>query len=238
MKVILIACASMKRTVASPASELYISPLFTKSLAYARSQTSDDLIFVMSALHGLVALPRIVAPYDRTMQQLSKKDRMWWGIRLIDDLAERLVKRGEPLSLADTIVLLGGELYNGPARSALHRRGWSYEEPLKALGVGQRLAWLNANTPDAPPPPAPDPIDTMEIGKRISPPVFKPTTPYVRQTSSKLHGWILEVYDPTVSETNAVRSFTSVKKFTSQQKHQALQNYRYIKENANAETDH
>ena len=250
MRVVLIACSSQKKEEAAPARELYTSSLFKKALEYARTQTSDDLIFVMSAMHGLVGLGKILTPYDRELSKMRKIDRTFWGIRLVDDLVQRLHARGLTLTKADEVMLLGGEDYNTPVRGALFRKEVPCVEPLKGMNIGQRLHWLGETAADLrikaraaareiimpTPPHEPD-----VIAPKKPPPVFRPSLPYVKQTSSPLHGWRIEVYDPTVSETEPVKSTTSVKKFTGMQKHQMLQNYKYtksLKEEDDAESNH
>lgn len=242
MRVVLIACSSQKLQHAAPARELYTSSLFTKSLAYARAiverDPADEAIFVMSAQHQLVPIDRVIAPYDRKLTDMRKVDRMWWGIRVVDDLAYQLAKlalvdAGKLAPSVEHVVLLGGQEYTVPVRGALARRGWPYVEPLTGLQVGERLAWLNAHTPVVPPP-APAPREPSVIIPK-GPPIFKPTLPYAKQSSSTLHGWVLEIYDPNISETQPVKRLTSTKKFTHDQKRQALQNYRYT---TRKETDH
>lgn len=50
----LISCSAQKLDRPAPARELYCSPLFKKSIAYAEPRCSTT--YVLSALHGLVAL--------------------------------------------------------------------------------------------------------------------------------------------------------------------------------------
>ncbi len=237
MKVVLVACSSQKLPHAAPARELYTSQLFTKALAYARTQTSEQRIFVMSAMHGLVPLDRILTPYDRELKQMPKRQRLWWGINLVDSLRQRMFSGAAGAGKPTSVVLLGGADYNVPVRSALHRIGWAYEQPLEGLNIGQRLQWLKQHVPApaAVPEPEPDPVLDVIIPK--GPPIFRPTEPYVKQTSSTLHGWRIEVYDPTVSE-HAVLCETSVKKYTQAQKLRLLSIYKHRKENHNAEDHH
>jgi len=54
-RVVLISCVSRKGLTKSKAEDLYKGPLFTKSLAYAKS-LNPDKIFILSALHSLLDL--------------------------------------------------------------------------------------------------------------------------------------------------------------------------------------
>ena len=72
-KVILISCVSLKRNVKCEAQYLYISPLFVKSLQYAKLQNPDK-IFILSAKYGLVKCDDIIEPYNVTLKNFSKKE--------------------------------------------------------------------------------------------------------------------------------------------------------------------
>jgi hypothetical protein len=67
MTVIIIPCGFKKRTQTSRACDLYQGPYFKANLKWARSVAPDDLIFILSAKHGLVTLFRELEPYDLKM---------------------------------------------------------------------------------------------------------------------------------------------------------------------------
>ena len=54
-QIILIACVSKKGDLKTKAEELYKSPLFKSSLAFAKN-LNPDKIFILSALHHLLEL--------------------------------------------------------------------------------------------------------------------------------------------------------------------------------------
>jgi len=56
-KIILIQCSKKKLIKPAKAKDLYISPLFKKSLAYA-FMLNPDKIFILSAKHNLLPLNR------------------------------------------------------------------------------------------------------------------------------------------------------------------------------------
>lgn len=66
-----VACSGPKVDHPAPAGELYTGQLFRTSLAAALAEAGGDRsrVYVLSALHGLVAIDDIVAPYDQRIDQ-------------------------------------------------------------------------------------------------------------------------------------------------------------------------
>jgi hypothetical protein len=58
--VYLVSCASKKRSIPSPARELYMSAWFTKARDYVERTGSPW--FILSAEHGVVSPNRILSP--------------------------------------------------------------------------------------------------------------------------------------------------------------------------------
>ncbi len=71
--IVLISCASKKVTHRAKAQDLYVSPLFSLGLRYARS-LNPNAIYVLSAKHGLVSLDKELEPYDLTLNDMSARD--------------------------------------------------------------------------------------------------------------------------------------------------------------------
>jgi hypothetical protein len=73
--VFVVPCGAAKAAQAAPACELYTSPTFRHYLNAARAEaaaTTRDLgvdakVMILSALHGLVELDTVLAPYDVTI---------------------------------------------------------------------------------------------------------------------------------------------------------------------------
>ena len=145
LPIVLVACASMKRHgLLVAAAELYTSPLFTKSLAFARRITSDDRIFILSAKHAALALSELVAPYDLSIYDLTTEERERWAARVGATLRARFgdeLGRGE---LAPLVVLAGGEYVRALDLAPLAARlPWYPRQPLGGMSIGLRLRWLN-----------------------------------------------------------------------------------------------
>ena len=68
-KIVIIPCGGAKLPHAAPAAELYTGSMFKDALRTARTMTADQNIFILSAMHGLVALDETLEPYDLKMGQ-------------------------------------------------------------------------------------------------------------------------------------------------------------------------
>jgi cytoplasmic iron level regulating protein YaaA (DUF328/UPF0246 family) len=141
----LVGCGSTKLPEPAPARSLYTGGLFRKAAAYA--EATCDRWYVLSAKHGLVHPETVIAPYDVKLGRSHfdpEKDAppTWtWRARVLDALKVELADVPNP-----HLVVLAGETY----RVILHWSEWTSEVPMKGLGIGQQLAWLNANTPQKP----------------------------------------------------------------------------------------
>ncbi len=133
MRIALVACCGQKLDRAAPDSELYISPLFKKAAAYARTFKGW---YIISAKYGLVRPDAVVEPYDCTLLKMRKTDRLAWGRKVLEQMI------GEGIARAEFVALAGAK-YTEP----LVRAGLSVETPIKGLGIGKQLAWLTRKAP-------------------------------------------------------------------------------------------
>lgn len=140
-QVVLIACCGTKLPSPAPARLLYCSDLFRKSLVWSQSLRADST-FVLSALHGVVGLDQVVAPYDSTLQRMPAAERRAWGARCWASLAPRV--RPD-----DTVIFLAGRLYREPLMPHLIAHGIDRDRimaPLAGMGIGLQKRWLTKNT--------------------------------------------------------------------------------------------
>ena len=84
--IVLISCASRKRTHKAKAGEMYVSRLFGLSLDYAKSLNADE-IFILSAKYGLLHLDDEIEPYDITLKQMPRAVVRDWADKVIEQLA-------------------------------------------------------------------------------------------------------------------------------------------------------
>jgi hypothetical protein len=129
----LISCSSDKLDRKAPASELYCSPLFAKSLEYARKQVSDDQIFILSAKYGLVPLSIEIDPYDVTLKDMPSDDRKTWAENVYLELEKRFDITN------DRFVFLAGTAYT---EYLIPKFKYSHDF-LEGKKIGERLEYLN-----------------------------------------------------------------------------------------------
>lgn len=130
-RIVLLSCVSMKRPYSTAAKDLYISPLFQKSLEYAR-KLKPDAIYILSAKYGLLDLEREVDPYNVTLNNMSANEARSWAngvllqLRACSDIRE------------DHYIFLAGMKY----RKYLIPYLRSFETPLEGMPIGKQLQFL------------------------------------------------------------------------------------------------
>jgi len=145
-KIVLISCTSRKRAYKTKAKYLYDrSPLFRKSLEYARL-LNPDKIFILSAKYGLLDPDVEIEPYDVTLSNVSKKvrtkkpnlkvlskeERKMWSKNVIDQLSKITnLKR-------DKFILLAGRNY----REFLVPHIANYNIPMEHVISFYQQGWL------------------------------------------------------------------------------------------------
>jgi hypothetical protein len=129
--IVLIACSSRKGARPAKAADLYQSSLFCKSLAYARS-LRPDAIYILSAKHGLLRLEDVIAPYNATLNKMTRATSRKWAQRVIDQL-----RRVADLQTVH-FTILAGERY----RRDLLPHLVCPTVPMEGLGIGRQLKFL------------------------------------------------------------------------------------------------
>jgi len=132
--VFLVSCVSVKRSVPSLARDLYISPWFVKARRYVEATHSSW--YILSAEYGLLHPDLVVAPYERTLNNMPVADRRAWARRVLDALVPEL-------SGVDRLVLLAGERYREFLLPVLRRSCPTVEVPMAGLTIGRQLQWLS-----------------------------------------------------------------------------------------------
>ena len=145
-RIVLIACVSKKGDKRAKAKDLYKSPLFTNSLAYAYS-LKPDKIFILSALHHLLDLEKEIEPYNVTLSNVPKKKRKE-GLKVLNsqekkEWGEKVI---EMLSInsdlkQDRFIILAGQEYIKPIIEHIPH----FTLPLKGLRQGERVKFLKDN---------------------------------------------------------------------------------------------
>ncbi len=130
-RIVLISCVKKKLDHAAKAREMYISPFFKFSLAYAES-LDPDRIYILSAKYGLLKLDDRIEPYELTLNKMPMREVQRWSEKIMSKL-EQLVDLEK-----DEIVFVAGYRY----RKYLIPHIRHYDVPLEGLGIGRQLKYM------------------------------------------------------------------------------------------------
>ena len=120
--IVLVSCASKKLNHRARAQDLYVSELFRKSLAYART-LRPAAVFILSAKHGLVRPDEQIDPYDVTLNKMSLAEVRAWSDGVFGQLQQHTDAD------YDRFVFLAGDRY----RRSLVPRLRSVDVPMEGL---------------------------------------------------------------------------------------------------------
>jgi hypothetical protein len=132
--IFIVGCGATKRTAPAPAADLYLGPLYSAALGYARKCAPDYDIRILSAKHGLLDLDAIVAPYNT---RWSDSDAM---------SVYKLTKQLEYEWRTRThFVMLCAAPYCTRFLDAYrehYKAHAQFQAPLQGLGIGEQISWL------------------------------------------------------------------------------------------------
>lgn len=112
-RIYLVSCVSQKTLYPAPARDLYVSPLFQKARAYVLKSSSPW--FILSAEHGLVHPDDVLAPYEKTLNNMRVAERRAWAEKVRNQMEQELPD-------ADEVVILAGARYREHLEDWLNRR--------------------------------------------------------------------------------------------------------------------
>jgi hypothetical protein len=131
----LVSCVGKKRAQPAKARELYISDWFNKARAYVEARNA--VWFILSAEHGLVNPDEVIAPYEKTLNDMGVAARRAWAARVISDMHVKLPD-------CEEIVVLAGARYREFVMDYLATRAKRVRVPMEGLGIGEQLSWLGS----------------------------------------------------------------------------------------------
>lgn len=140
-RIALLGCSKDKHAQRCAAREMYnVSVLFRLALRWA--ETFCDRAYILSAKHGLLELDTVIDPYDLKLASLTRAEREAWG-KLVGQQLDGAVpwpseRNAEIIGLAPRLYLDTIDLPFKPSP-----REFLWDEPLRGLGIGQRLAWFS-----------------------------------------------------------------------------------------------
>lgn len=139
-KIGFVSCSKLKLNHAAPAAALYSSPLFRKSLLAALDE--NDVVYILSALHGALPLDRIIPPYDVTLKTMDSASKKEWTNKVRGQLSGIL-------NPADVVRFYAGNEYTRPLRPFVANLGCKIYEPLAGLSLGSRLNRLQTTNDES-----------------------------------------------------------------------------------------
>ena len=131
----LVSCVGEKLDRPAPAQDLYRSQWFLKARSYVESQGKEW--HILSAKHGLTLRGAVIEPYDQTLNNMSAIDCQRWASQVFLQILELMPDGG-------AIEILAGDKYRRYLVPLLENAGYRVQIPLKGLGIGQQLAWFDA----------------------------------------------------------------------------------------------
>ena len=141
--IILIGCVGRKASHPAPAKDLYQSELFRRRRRYAESTGRPWAI--LSARHGLLDPDAVVEPYDVTLTEMRRAERLAWGQRVFNQLQDQF-----GLLAGKAFEIHAGSEYITPLRPLMAQAGAMLHAPLAGLRIGEQLHWYGAPTPGPP----------------------------------------------------------------------------------------
>jgi len=133
--IVFVSCVKTKAPEPRPARSLYTSPLFTFSSTYAESLSPHW--YILSAKYGLVHPEQVIAPYEKTLNNMSAAERKAWTADVLESLRD-IVAPG------DELVFLAGVRYREGLIPTLLHWGCKVSIPMEGLSFGRQLSWLKA----------------------------------------------------------------------------------------------
>lgn len=131
--IVFLSCVKSKRKESCMAQDMYISDLFSKSFAYAKS-LNPRRIYILSAKYGLLELTDKIVPYEKTLVGATKADCKRWAYMVYN----QMLKKG--IDFNEEAVFLCGENY----RKYLMQKFPKGVAPLEGLPIGKQLAWYKS----------------------------------------------------------------------------------------------
>ncbi|NJL32020.1 MAG: hypothetical protein HC898_10530 [Phycisphaerales bacterium] len=137
-RIALVSCVKHKRSVPSPARDLYQSSLFRGLRKYA--EANSDAWYILSAKYGVLQPDQVVEPYERTLNKMGKADQLKWAEFVQEQLDELI----PPDAM---VIILAGQRYREHLIPYLRSRRIEVVVPLEGLSFGKQLHRLKEMFP-------------------------------------------------------------------------------------------
>ncbi len=99
------------------------------------AEQNADTWYILSAKYGLLRPDEVIRPYEQTLKDMPKADRLAWAERVQEALLRLLPPGAE-------VVFLAGIRYRENLVPFLERQGFTVKVPMAGLAFGPQLRWL------------------------------------------------------------------------------------------------
>lgn len=130
--IVIIPCGARKLTHKAMAKDIYIGSYAVMCKRYARSITTDDNIFVLSAKYGLLQMADEIEPYSLTLGQV--------GCITPEQVKQQAVDMN--IDKEDCIAI-GGKRYTDLCKAVFLNCKTPLQDNVKG-GNGKQLQWMKA----------------------------------------------------------------------------------------------
>jgi len=135
MELGLVSCTKSKKSYSCRASEMYsVSALFRKAYSYAIKRY--NLIGILSAKYGFLTADAIIEPYELTLKNMNRRERLEWRNRVFQQMREKL-----DLEKIKAVFFHAGKEYREFLIPKIEAAEIKCYVPLKSLSFGRQLAW-------------------------------------------------------------------------------------------------
>jgi len=138
MIIVLIGCTKQKAKITCKAIDMYkASPYYRRRLEYATKVLKADKIYILSAEHHLLDPKKEIAPYDTTLKDFSKAEKIKWAETVFEQIKNNNDFKGA------TIYILAGKDYSLDLEGMLVKPEYNLINPFKDMeGIGDQMHWL------------------------------------------------------------------------------------------------
>ena len=129
---VFIGCSQEKKSTTCKAEEMYTSPIFEKSLIYAKEILHADHIYILSAKHFLLPLGKTISPYNVYLGDYSADEKKEWAQEVLKQM------KAHHINFNEKTIFLCGEDYYGNLKGEFS----DCKCPFKGRTFGFILKWL------------------------------------------------------------------------------------------------
>jgi hypothetical protein len=131
---VLISCSKSKGGHRDLARNMYVSPLYRKSVMVAEGWGIP--FSILSAKYGLLSPDDLIEPYEMTLKGASKQFKSDWAKKVDEQIRNTLDRKKR-------LIVLAGDDYYAPLVEASVERPLSFLAPMRGISLGNRLVFLN-----------------------------------------------------------------------------------------------